>query len=265
MTTRRIVTVLDQGRSQSDGLATFVVLAWGTTWLLALPLAAAWLRGLPGEPWRIALAGLSAFGPSSAAFLVARRQRRLGAVFGRFRTSPIWVALALLTPLFLHLVAKLVHLAFGGRVTQWFWLPQTSAQVAALFVFSLGEEFGWRGFAHPIFLRRYGPILGPLATGLVWGIWHLFYSIAPDGSFHLAGFALTVLELMLWAVVIAWLFERTNRSMAVALAIHAGGHLDKARVSAEDWRLKALTLLVLAVAAAIAARAFSLRSSGEAC
>ena len=112
---------------------------------------------------------------------------------------------------------------------------------------------------------RYGPILGPLATGLVWGIWHLFYSIAPDGSFHLAGFALTVLELMLWAVVIAWLFERTNRSMAVALAIHAGGHLDKARVSAEDWRFKALTLLVLAVAAAIAARALSLRSSGEAC
>jgi uncharacterized protein len=251
---RRITAGPEQDSVSSDGVGTFVVLAWGTTWLLGLPLAASWVRGLPGDAYMFALAGLSAFGPTFAALVVAGRKRRLRAVIGRLRAPPLWAAAALLTPLFLHLVARLLERALGGNVTRWLWLPETSAQVAALFIFPIGEELGWRGFAHPILLRRYGRLRGPLMLGVIWGVWHLLYAVKPDGTFELAGFALTALECIFWSPVIAWLFERTNRSMLVAMAIHAGAHLDNsARIPADDGLLKAFTLVVLAVAA-LAAR-----------
>jgi membrane protease YdiL (CAAX protease family) len=253
-----------EGCSASDGLVTFVALAWGTTWLLSLPLIANSLGGLPPQPYMLALAGLSAFGPSFGAFVVARRQRRLRDVFMILRTNPLWLAVGLLTAPCLHLIARLLEFALGGDVTRWFWLPQNGAQVAALVVFSLGEEFGWRGFAHPRLRARCGPVLGPLVTGLIWGIWHLPYGIVPPGGFELSGFALMLIEFMAWGLVIAWLFERAQRSMAVAISIHAGGHLDNsAQIAGEDWRLRAFTLLVLGVAALLAARSLGAAPAGE--
>jgi hypothetical protein len=87
-----------------------------------------------------ALAALSAFGPTFAAVVVAKRQGRLREVFGRFRASPFWVAAGLVASLCLHLVARVAEHALGGDVVRWFWLPQTSAQVAALVLFSLGRS-----------------------------------------------------------------------------------------------------------------------------
>jgi membrane protease YdiL (CAAX protease family) len=182
-------------------------------------------------------------------------------VFGRFRAKPLWLVGALLLPLSLHLVARLIEHALGGNIARWFWLPQASAQIAALFVFSVGEEFGWRGFAHARLSERFGSVLGPLLTGLIWGIWHLAYVVTPSGTIELARFSVMLVELMLWGVVIAWLFERTGRSMAVAIAVHAGAHLDNsAQIPRGEWRLQLLALTVLAIAALFAARA--LRAAG---
>lgn len=243
----------------SDGLLPFAVLACGTTWLLSLPLVSSWIRGVPPPPFMLALAGLGAFGPTFAAFVVAKRQRRLREVFGRFQSPPLWIVAALLAPLCLHLVARLGEHALGGNITRWFWLPQTPAQITALVFFSVGEEFGWRGFAHPRLFERYGAIRGPLLTGLIWGVWHLFYAVNPQGSVDLPAFAAMLVELLLWSPIIAWFFERTQRSISVAIGIHAGAHLDNAsQIPADHWRMRVLVLLVVAVAALLATR--SLRS-----
>jgi len=239
----------------SDGLLPFAALACATTWLLSLPLVSSWMRGVPPAPFMLALAGLGAFGPTFAAFVVARRQRRLREVFGHFEAQPLWLVAALFAPLCLHLVARLGEHALGGDVTRWFWLPQTPAQVTALVFFSVGEEFGWRGFAHPRLFDRYGAVLGPLLTGLIWGVWHLFYAVNPQGSIDLPGFTLMLVELLLWSPIIAWFFERTQRSISVAISIHAGAHLDNAsQIPADHWRMRLLVLLVVAVAAVFAAR-----------
>jgi hypothetical protein len=56
----------------------------------------------------------------------------------------------------------------------------------------------------------------------------------------------------------AWFFERSNRSIAVAIALHAGAHIDNVtRAPETEVRLRILRFVVLAVVAALAARSLS--------
>jgi membrane protease YdiL (CAAX protease family) len=118
----------------------------------------------------------------------------------------------------------------------------------------LGEEFGWRGFAHPRLVSRHGLVRGSLILGLGWAAWHLMYSInTSTGSFDWLGLSLLGAELPLYSVIIASVFERSGRSMAVAIAFHAGAHLDNfQRAPRTDLRLQALHV-VAALALAIVA------------
>ena len=138
----------------------FFTLACAATWLLAAPAARAWLNHQAPSPPAVAGAGLSAFGPLLAAVVVAARRGQLGAVFGRWRTSVGWVALALFGPATIHLAATVLDALAGGRPAAWFHPPSTPEQLAALVLFPIGEEFGWRGFAHPRLVRRHGPVKG---------------------------------------------------------------------------------------------------------
>jgi membrane protease YdiL (CAAX protease family) len=244
---------------RADGAFAYFALACVITWLLVLPAARAWMRHETPQAFAVACAGLSAFGPLLAALAVAGRQGRLREVFGRWRTNPVWIVVALLAPLVAHLAATALYVAIGGRPEQWLHPPANPEQVAALVVFPLGEEFGWRGFAHPRMTNRYGPVTGSLLVGGFWGLWHLAYAITPGAAgFDFVEFGMTMIELPLYSLLIAWVFERANRSMAVALAFHAGAHLDHIeRASRADLRLHVLHLAVVAVVAVAAARSLS--------
>jgi membrane protease YdiL (CAAX protease family) len=236
-------------------MPTFLAIAYATTWLLAMPTALAWMRHEVPPPYALACAGLSAFGPSFAALVVGRRKD----VSYRWRTSPLWVAIALATPAAIHLVATALAFAIGHRAVTWFHPPLTFEHVAALVVFPLGEELGWRGFAHPRLVARHGLVKGSLLLGTAWGVWHLAYAITPEAAgFDAFVFGLTMIELPLYALVLAWLFERAGRSMAVALAFHAGAHLDHLeRTPKTEVTVHALHLAVVAVVALAAARALA--------
>lgn len=248
-------------QTPNSGVFAYFAGACSFTWLLAAPLALAWMRHVDPPPYALACAGLSAFGPLVAALAIAGRQKRLADVFGRWRANPAWVVLALFAPMAIHVMAAALSVAIGGQPTQWLHPPSTPEQIAAMVVFPLGEEFGWRGFAHPRMVGRYGLVKGSLALGALWGLWHLVYSVTPDaGRFDVLTFAMTMAELPLYAVLIAWIFERANRSMAVALAFHAGGHLDHIELAPRtELRLHAMHLVTVAVLAAIAARSLARR------
>jgi membrane protease YdiL (CAAX protease family) len=151
--------------------------------------------------------------------------------------------------------------ALGGHPAQWFYLPERPEHVAAMVFFSLGEEFGWRGFAYPRIAERHGPVIGSLILGAVWGLWHLGMMFTPEKGLPdplTVGFY--VVDLALWSLVFAWFFERGGRSMAVAIALHAGAHLDNVhRAPATEVRLWVLRFVVLTVAAALAARSLAAR------
>ncbi len=251
--------------SHADGVYVYFLLACAITWTMASPAALAWMHHQAPAPLAVAGAGLSAFGPLLAALVVAGRQRQLRQLFGRWRTRPAWVLLALLAAPLVHVIATALLLAIGGHPDRWFHPPNTPEAVAALVVFPLGEEFGWRGFAHPRMVSRHGAVRGALMVGVGWGLWHLMYTITPAaGGFDPFELAMIVTELPLYALLIAWVFERANRSMAVAIAFHVGAHLDHIeRAPRTDLRLHLLHLLVLAVAAGAAARSLSRRSAAQ--
>jgi membrane protease YdiL (CAAX protease family) len=248
--------VHDESRPRHDGLLLFFAVACGWTWLLAAPAAWAWMHHAAPPPVAVACAGLSAFGPLVAALLVAATQRRLGDVFRRWRANPLWLVAALLAPMAIHLVATALSVALGDTPARWLHPPSAPEQVAALVVFPLGEEPGWRGFAYPRIVERLGVVRGALALGAVWGLWHVAYAVTPDAAgFDVVTFALTMAELPLYSLLMAWVLERTNRSLSVAIAFHAGAHLDHLELAPhDDVRLHGAHLAVVAVLAALAAR-----------
>jgi membrane protease YdiL (CAAX protease family) len=251
--------------AESDGTFGYVALACGLTWGFATPAARAWMQHQAPSPFAVACAGLSAFGPLFAALAIAGSRKQLRGVFGRWRTNPAWVVGALFAPLVLHSLATALYVAIGGHPDAWFHPPATADQAAALVVFPLGEEFGWRGFAYPRMVRRHGVVVGSLVVGAVWGLWHLAYCITPGAAgFDGVELAMTMTELPLYSLVIAWVFERSNRSMAVAIAFHAGAHLDHFEPAARaDVRLAGLHLGVVAAAAIVAARALVAKSVAQ--
>jgi membrane protease YdiL (CAAX protease family) len=240
---------------RSDGLVAYFALACGITWVLDLPIAAAFLRAEEPAGWAMACAGLSAWGPTMAAALVAWPRGELGRVFGRWRTAPQWVVLALLLPALLRLPVTAIERLALGRPEVWFYPPDRPEAIAALVMFSLGEEFGWRGFAHPRMEARFGPVVGPLLLGLVWALWHALMIVTPEGQVDWAGVLVLLTMLPPCSVLAGWLLRKSGGSLLVAIAFHAGGHLDNINHAPPgEWVLRAGYVAVLWVAAAVAGR-----------
>jgi uncharacterized protein len=240
-----------------NGVFVFFGLACAITWALDFPLAFAWATNTTPPPYAMPMVGFGALGPTLAAFIVAAQRGELRSVFGRWRTNPFWIALGLALPFLVQLPATLIDVAIGGAPAHWFYPPVRPEQFAALVMFPLGEEFGWRGFAYPRLAQRHGPVAGSLILGCVWGLWHLGMLFAPDPlrALPLSTIGIYMADLALWSVVMAWMFERGSRSMAVAIAIHAGEHLDNVNRAPEtEVTLRVLRFVVLAIVAAFAAR-----------
>jgi hypothetical protein len=69
-----------------------------------------------------------------------------------------------------------------------------------------------------------------------------------------------VVELALWSLVMAWVFEHGGRSIAIAIAMHAGEHIDNvSRAPEGEVRLRVLRMAVLAVVAVLASRSLLVR------
>ncbi len=263
MSNRRMTTPDgSQGPAKQGDVYLFFVLACGITWSLDLPLALAWWRNLTPPAYAMPMVGFGAWGPALAALVVAARRRELRGAFGPWRTNPLWIVFGLFVPLAVQLPATLIEVALGGHPAHWFYPPVRPEHFAALAVFPFGEELGWRGFAYPRLERIHGPVVGSLILGSVWGLWHLGMLFAPDPLRALPAVTLLIYMavLALWSVVMAWVLERGGRSVAIAIAIHAGAHLDNvSRAPETEVRLRILRFAVLASVAAFAARSLVAR------
>ncbi|MEO7792021.1 MAG: CPBP family intramembrane glutamic endopeptidase, partial [Vicinamibacterales bacterium] len=225
------------GMSRRYPLATFWALAYAISWLLWAPL---WLPafgvdGLPTLPLHHALGSL---GPIAAAFLVSAAEtgvagpadllRRMGLWRGRL----VWVAVALLAPLAVLMLAVVAaSLVSGDRLSftglgQSRDFPQLSAAGFLAYnvvSFGYGEEVGWRGFALPRLQARHSALVASLVLTLGWALWHapLFLYRSGYTSMNAAGVTGWFFSLVTGAVLLTWLYNGSKGSLLVVAFFHA--------------------------------------------
>jgi hypothetical protein len=84
----------------------------------------------------------------------------------------------------------------------------------------------------------------------------VWYGITPErAGFDVGAFALGMVQLPLYSVLFARLMERAGGGLLIALALHAGGHLDQLERAPDATPLVLLChVIVLGLVTALAAR-----------
>lgn len=185
MNREAVETSLKQCRYQSA--VCFVLLAYALSWAIEVP-AFLQTRGLLHLRVSNGLQTLAQLCPAIAALLTAgwfhRAAVTLLASVVRVRASLRWYALAILLPWATQTLAMLLYRVSGYDrpvLGPWYQVPLLTA---ALAVFSLGEELGWRGFLLPNLLELCSPLAATGWTALLWGLWHLpfYFARRADGA-----------------------------------------------------------------------------------
>lgn len=193
-------------------LLTFFALAFAFTWAL-LPLARS----------SIAVSLLALCGPAVAAVVTAalagREVRR--ALWHRtavWRLPLRWYLLALLLPFPISLLASGIGLLLGaqGEIAP---IPINPLSLV-VFLLVIGEEIGWRGFALPHLLERFGPWTASAILGTVWALWHLplFYMVGMPQ--HGAPFPPYIAYTVSLSLLLTWLAMHTAGSVIIATLFH---------------------------------------------
>jgi uncharacterized protein len=226
------VTARADDRGASGGTLLFFAVTYAITWTLQLPAVLAQRGVIAGPVDRfMPLVGLGALGPLLAAVLVARFAQGGGgvrALFARLRIWRVgagWYAVALGYGAAASLVGTAVYLLFhGGGDVQWLYPPRDAQRIAALVIFPIGEEVGWRGFALPRLQARYGALPASLLVGVGWGLWHvpmfLIAGISP------VTFLVSGVMLLAGSILFTWIYNHTKGSLLLAILVHAGAHLN---------------------------------------
>jgi membrane protease YdiL (CAAX protease family) len=86
----------------------------------------------------------------------------------------------------------------------------------------LGEEPGWRGFALPRLQQLYGPLVGSLILGTMWGFWHLPIFLIPAWNLPptILNIVMFVIAAVAFTVVMTWVFNNTRGSLFIAVLVH---------------------------------------------
>ncbi|MFF7900222.1 CPBP family intramembrane glutamic endopeptidase [Streptomyces sp. NPDC007920] len=87
----------------------------------------------------------------------------------------------------------------------------------------LAEEPGWRDFAMPRLQHKYGPFLGTLVLGPLWGVWHLPLFLTEWGGWpdvHWSAPVEFIAATTAFSFVMTWVFNHTGQSLLPAMLLH---------------------------------------------
>ena len=89
------------------------------------------------------------------------------------------------------------------------------------------EELGWRGYALKPLLDKLGFTKASVLIGVIWGIWHWPLFFMPETwhgqmGFKLAGFWMFMLSSVGQAIIISFVFIKTNQSILSSMLLHLG-------------------------------------------
>jgi membrane protease YdiL (CAAX protease family) len=190
----------------------FFLLAFAFTWAL-----------LPWAQQSMAVSLIALCGPAVAARVASMAasledRQAFRARLNDWRHSPWWYALALLLPLPISGFASLLEYVLGARgPIEPFPI---SALSMAVFVLVAGEEIGWRGFALPALLKRFGPWQSSAILGVVWAAWHYPLFQMPGMPQYGSPFLAFVPYTIALSVILTFLSLQTRGSVIIATLFH---------------------------------------------
>jgi len=87
------------------------------------------------------------------------------------------------------------------------------------FFSALSEQIGWMGYAYEPLKQQYGIFKATSILGVFWALWHLpmYIFLFPNVGMLIA--QLVAVVMLRFSIV--WLFENTNKSVFIAILIHA--------------------------------------------
>ena len=214
-------------RSLADDrpIVSFVTVTFAFSWTV-------WAVGFAAfeSPFvRFASVVAGAFGPMAGAATVLRLRGR--SVRGwlrdalRVRTDPRWYALAVAIPLFFAAVHVAYLAVLGVPIDPELAVDRLPLVLGGIaFTFFLGggqEEFGWRGFMLPRLQADHGPMRASVALGVVWAAWHLPLFALPGALYAGRPFATYVPVVVALALVLTWLYNRSEGAIPALMLLHA--------------------------------------------
>ena len=215
-------------------LGVFFLIAFAWTWSIALLMIVApgWVdRNIgpvaPGNP----LFFLAVYGPSLAAILVTAFTSGKAGVIAllrklvRWRFNPVWylavlVGVPLLAVIAGHLGEYLMDIDPAPHIAA---IPGWIRILPIALILDpgpLGEELGWRGFALPRMVRRWGAPVASVLLGVIWGVWHYPVFRIPGMPQSALSFPVFVAGAIALSVLVAWLVVRTRGSVLIAVLFH---------------------------------------------
>jgi membrane protease YdiL (CAAX protease family) len=216
-------------------IGTFLVLTFGVTWLLWMPVLR--IAGAVHEPPRIppllALGGpvflLGVFAPGLVALVLTGWEGGSPAAVGllrrilRWRVGLRFYAFALLLMPLTKLAVAVLHRALVGTWPRFGDVRPLVLVIATVLstVGQAGEEVGWRGYLLPRLTEWTGLASASLIVGAIWAAWHLPLFFMPGADTAGQSFPLYVVQLMAYSVALAWLYWRTGGSLVLTMFMHA--------------------------------------------
>lgn len=208
--------------SRRGSLWTFFALVFAFSipfWIIG---AATGLEVVPGLP----VAALMAMCPAIAALIVTAREGSLGDVrdllgkiFDYRKLRAPWLLLIVLFKPAVMVLSFTIMRAFGVPVpTPHFSVATIALLFAAFFVFAIGEELGWSGYATDRLQAHRSALQSALIVGVIWAAWHLVPLVQAHRA--PAWIAWWCVGTVATRVIIVWIYNKTNRSVFGAILYH---------------------------------------------
>jgi membrane protease YdiL (CAAX protease family) len=147
----------------------------------------------------------------------------------RWRVSPYWYGVAILTAPFLGTAVLLMLSPFSRELAPGILISPDKGSlllnsVAVGLAVGFFEELGWTAFAVPRLRLRYGVLTTGLILGFLWGAWHFLMFWESDSFSGALPLALLLGRLFSWRpvyrVLMVWVYDRTG-SLLIAILMHS--------------------------------------------
>lgn len=208
------------------GTAVFLLVAFGGSWGLWIPLAFAGVEVRPGGGWPSHLPGLLA--PAAGAFAgvwVMRGMAGVRDLTARLvRWRPSRTVTVVLAATIIAAIGAAVVGAAAGESLDYSGAPAWGVftVVYALVVNGFGEETGWRGFLADTLIDRTSNGVAAVVVWIVWGIWHLplFFVVENLNELGVGGTVGWAVGLLSGSILLLWMYIGGHRSVLIVAIWH---------------------------------------------